>query len=275
MQPKPSWWQSMLATLRRPPVLALATVVVVVGGAVFVTRHHEAVEAPAVMAPPAAAPSGTIAREETELSRGSSAPVVDSSKEAGGSTGAAAGSGAAPASKADVVVPSVHKAEPTIANPRPQAHHQPPRDTVSPDSSRAPAPPTKVVAKPADDKAPEVLRQKDTDRLGADESPTLESGHGKAAGAGESGSAPGAAASDPSPAQPVAQPSPPPAPRPVTTPAANAATSLDQLFKQCQLAAARGDCDAVKQLAARIAKASATVYRDRVTKDAAVVKCLQ
>jgi hypothetical protein len=55
----------------------------------------------------------------------------------------------------------------------------------------------------------------------------------------------------------------------------DARVTVDQLYQQCHSAAARGDCTLVKQLAAKIAKASATVYRDKVAKDAAVVKCLQ
>ncbi len=55
---------------------------------------------------------------------------------------------------------------------------------------------------------------------------------------------------------------------------ATTVASVDQLLKQCQTAAARGDCSAVRVIADRIARANATFYRARVTKDSAIVKCL-
>jgi hypothetical protein len=51
--------------------------------------------------------------------------------------------------------------------------------------------------------------------------------------------------------------------------------SIDQLVRQCQAAASRGDCAAAKSIAARIAKDDAEAYRARVVKDAAIARCLQ
>ncbi|MBA3459517.1 MAG: hypothetical protein H0T46_06125, partial [Deltaproteobacteria bacterium] len=39
--PRESWWQRVLATLRRPPVLALASVTVLLGGALFVMQRSD------------------------------------------------------------------------------------------------------------------------------------------------------------------------------------------------------------------------------------------
>jgi hypothetical protein len=50
--------------------------------------------------------------------------------------------------------------------------------------------------------------------------------------------------------------------------------SVDQLLRQCQTAAGRGDCAAAKVIAAQIAKTDAEFYRTRVTKDAAISRCL-
>ena len=46
----------------------------------------------------------------------------------------------------------------------------------------------------------------------------------------------------------------------------SAPTSIDQLVKQCQAAAARGDCAAARALAARIATDDAEAYRARVSR---------
>lgn len=50
--------------------------------------------------------------------------------------------------------------------------------------------------------------------------------------------------------------------------------SPDQLFHECQTAATRGDCAAVKSIAGRIARTNASLYRDRVVKDTSIAKCL-
>ena len=42
---KPSWWQRVVASLRRPPVLALATVTVLLGGALLVTQRGSQMKA--------------------------------------------------------------------------------------------------------------------------------------------------------------------------------------------------------------------------------------
>jgi hypothetical protein len=44
MQARPTWWQRLVAALRRPPALALATVLVLVGGAVLLGRHPDRME---------------------------------------------------------------------------------------------------------------------------------------------------------------------------------------------------------------------------------------
>jgi hypothetical protein len=44
MQAGPTWWQRLVAALRRPQALALATVLVLVGGAVLLGRHPDRME---------------------------------------------------------------------------------------------------------------------------------------------------------------------------------------------------------------------------------------
>jgi hypothetical protein len=72
---EPSWWERVVAMLRRPPVLALATVMILIGGAVLVanrsdkhaeqpSKQDEQKEAPASTMPePTPAPAGGAALE--------------------------------------------------------------------------------------------------------------------------------------------------------------------------------------------------------------------
>ena len=48
---------------------------------------------------------------------------------------------------------------------------------------------------------------------------------------------------------------------------------VGQLLEQCRAAATRGDCEAAKLIARRIAKQDASYYRDHVATDAAISKC--
>jgi len=51
--------------------------------------------------------------------------------------------------------------------------------------------------------------------------------------------------------------------------------AIDQLVKQCEAAAARGDCRAVKNLAAQIAKSDPGAYKARIAKSSALARCLE
>lgn len=48
-----------------------------------------------------------------------------------------------------------------------------------------------------------------------------------------------------------------------------------QMVKQCESAAARGDCAAVKLLAAKIRSQDAATYKARVVKNASIARCLE
>ncbi len=275
MQPRSSWWQTLLVTLRRPPVLALATVMVLVGGAVFIGRRNADVEAPALA--PRTPPAGTIAR----------GPVTPANESAPGMTAgeAASGSAAAIPSRDRGAAPTVTVApagDPQVANPvaGDKAGKDAPTDTTP---RKAPPAKAEPVRRPAPPAAHAALKSK-----AAKLDDVSESNNGvapepsKSGGAVDSNAPPPVATPSsqeqpaPTPAAPQQQPARPsatPPPAPVTTPTTQA-ESVDQLVKQCQTAAARGDCSAVRTLAARIAKADAARYRDKVSKDAAVAKCL-
>lgn len=51
--------------------------------------------------------------------------------------------------------------------------------------------------------------------------------------------------------------------------------SIDQLVKQCEMAAARGDCRAVRRFAAEIAKSDPGAYKTRVTRSSSLAHCLE
>ncbi len=52
------------------------------------------------------------------------------------------------------------------------------------------------------------------------------------------------------------------------------AASITQLVKQCESAAARNDCAAVKVLAKRILSTDAAAYKQRVAGNSAIARCL-
>jgi hypothetical protein len=57
-------------------------------------------------------------------------------------------------------------------------------------------------------------------------------------------------------------------------PSGPSSTELSRLHQQCETAARRGDCPAVRQLVERITRADRG-YRGRIAKDSAVAKCLE
>jgi hypothetical protein len=53
-----------------------------------------------------------------------------------------------------------------------------------------------------------------------------------------------------------------------------AAPSIDELIKQCEAAATRGDCATAKRLATQIEQTDAKVFRARVAPNAKIKACL-
>ena len=62
--------------------------------------------------------------------------------------------------------------------------------------------------------------------------------------------------------------------RQATQPVRGKAPASPSLVTQCRSAAARGDCAAVRALAARLAAQDADTYRDQLAGDAAISRCL-
>jgi hypothetical protein len=57
--------------------------------------------------------------------------------------------------------------------------------------------------------------------------------------------------------------------------AAQTTKTIAQLIAQCESAASRNDCGAVKALAARIKVGDAAAYKQRVIKNASIARCLE
>lgn len=292
---RPSWWQRVLATLRRPPALAFATVVVLVGGAVLVGQRTKdaALEAPVATAPQ---------------------PPATSRSEGGASAGA--GDGDAPASGA----PAATTAAPSEAAPggtalQDGARAQEPTSTPVP--ARAEREPRAKERRRAATGAPPPAPTTTVTTNGFDATaPKLEASRASGAGGAPRPSATRGSTMTP-PATPRPSPPPPadapaprtdapapradaPAPRadapaPRTdapAPRADAeettgagpvlggptgaprAPSLEQLARQAATAAARGDCAAVRVIAARIKREDARFYAAKIATDAAIAKCL-
>ncbi len=307
MQARPTLWQRLAAGLRRPPALALVTVLVLVGGAVLLGRRG--VDAPVgARAPepsdivtrtpvaPSAAPAGgpgegngrfaqtpnspapapADERSTTMAGSGGNAvtpePVVKV-EVAGRSTMTSGAARAAPAAGAPVDH-RVTEAAPVVAVPEVPGGFI--SATVAP-----PAPPGHA-----------TLRREPTLKVSARESPSEGPAHEEANTAGDlAGTARGHNAQSPAT-------DPGPGPGDVAKQAGQTATkatkeakddeatnaehdkqtaspagSLEQLYAQCESAARRGDCGAVRRLIARITTRDRG-YRARVAKDSAIGKCL-
>jgi hypothetical protein len=262
---QPSWWQRTLATLRRPPVIALATVTVLLGGALFVTQRSSKMKveatAPSTVSDGDATESRAPGVENTKLSdelwNAPAAAPVETPRPAdpAGSTMSVGGSGSA----SSTVVPPA---------PRTQRPSPPKIATqLTSRSSSQPSPSANVIAREKNDEddgvAPPAAPAERTPRGAVTPTvPMTES------------TAPVARAPlppiDGEDRRPTVDSSSSTAGEKTTT----AAPSIEQLVKQCESAAARNDCAAVRVIARRIATASPSVYKKRVGTNVVITRCL-
>lgn len=268
---RPSWWQRVLATLRRPPVLALATVTLLFGGAVLVAQRASSMKADSV----AETEDKHLADGYGDLPKGGEShagPSVETTTAV--APGASAGSAA-------TVAPELAKpSEVPVEKPRP-------RDARSVPKATKPATNAPTAAKPPTD---DVLGRKE--KVTSSESgATLEMGPRGGAG----GAPPAMAiAQDPDPVvtdnaprdeqakakpkKPIARTAPPSIEgedRQVSKDTAKQVQpTLEQLVKQCETAAARGDCAAVRVIAQKILTTAPTAYKSRVAQNASINRCL-
>ncbi len=249
-----SWWQRVLAVLRRPPVLALASVTVLLGGALMISQRKDRVEATAT-----ATETQERAAREDHAGLAAEEPVPPAM-----GAGSAAADSAIPAAPADpVAVPSIEKPPANVTTPaRPR-----PRATPRPASGQAYGADTRQPAGKATRSEPEVIG-------------------GPAANVGLGSAAPAPPESEststtrgPARKQPAAIPDSstetvePTLSRDDGAPGERAPT-ITQLVKQCESAAARNDCAAVKLLARRILSADAAAYKQRVATNSSIARCL-
>ncbi len=269
--PGESWWHRALAVLRRPPVLALATVTVLLGGALMISQRGERVtaestatetqERPREAATDHAGPAANA--PPSEVAAGSGSSVTNSAAQPGSAVVPAAAAAAPAATPFEKPAPPANLAAPSRPRPRPTPRTEGGRE----DSGR-----TKQSAdKPSESEA-----------------------IGGAAGIsndGENSAAP-APVSRPeidatsTTRAPVRKAPAPAMPAPATEtveprlskdeadgPSARAAR-LTQLVKQCESAAARNDCAAVKLLAKQILSTDVAAYKQRIVTNSSIARCL-
>jgi len=279
---QPSWWQRVLASLRRPPVLALATVTVVLGGALIVTQRRDEMTADSTaMSEPSEATS-SVERK----SRGHDAPVSGARAPGARPVATESAGSAEPASAAVTIKPDLDTPVGEVADVEAnklQRHDPRPRSRPKLEATTPPAKPTAMpefAVRPDDDLSPPAP-------VGAAE-PGPRAGRGGAASSlaiaqdegdvlSDAGSPQPGAGPGPAPKKPIARTSPPPIEgedRHVAKDSAKSQPTLDQLVQQCEAAAVRGDCAAVRSLAQRILTSSPAVYKRRVAPNAAIKRCL-
>lgn len=262
MQVRPTLWQRAVAGLRPPPALAFATVLVLVGGAVILGRRGMEVSAP-VSIPEVSgrATASPVPRE---------APMQVAAPGATGRAAPAAGSGRAeafgPADGGSARLPAAV----TPASPHGSPAPVPPTAKIEMSAEATTSPKGLARAGMVDGRAapmPAVVTPESVasaDLAGAVNSVHDEAGAPPPADADEVATA-GEATTI------VARGAPQPTKRDKQQ--APSATLLAQLYKQCEGAARRGDCVAVRELVGRITKTDRG-YRARVAKDSPVAKCL-
>jgi hypothetical protein len=293
MEVRPTLWQRLIAGLARPPALALATVLVLVGGAVLVGRRGVDVPAPAsapvssgMASPPVrpaelpAAVPGETAGDLKEVDDGV-APAQDPPNAAPADDRAGAATKAGPAGGGGVPSATPVPAKLDVRQPAPPRVPKKPKpaDMAPPDRYRSAADTggftagTGEVQKPRVSDAPPPKPAPSADARGSLSPPPAR----EQAGASEDVTTTASSGRDESPLPADRGESAKKVERVDTAKdtkaPAEAKVPLDQLYKQCESAAQRGDCATVRSLVGRITKSDRS-YRARVAKDSPVAKCL-
>ena len=237
MRAQPTWWQRALAQLRRPPALAFATVMLLVGGAVVVTRN---VDRKVESETAAVAPAEELRyREDTRDQEVQTQP--------------------APADKLD---------EPALATP---VVPEPPKPEPKPRPKRE----VSVGKKPRGGAAREDVAGPNEpdrdDRFDTETKPKGDFGGGRDATT--------TVLESPGRAEPSTAPPPPKEAKAeervtVTDRGTTATPPNEQLARQAESAATRGDCAAVRTIVGKLKQQDERFYKSRLGKNAAVTKCL-
>lgn len=237
---RPSWWQRLVALLRRPPVLALATVLVLIGGAVFIGQRRDKLEAVNEVAP-----EGRAAEDVSAVQ--AAAPAQEPEPE---HNAAPAPALVAPPEEPTVVAPPVRQRPARVTR-----HHD---DRTAP--GRAPA---RTATRGATAHAPETATGTLNDKRALD---------GASFDMNAVSSAPEAQAPESPKAAATAELASDADDAPATR-AASQPSRAAQYLAQAKSAAARGDCAAARVLMKRAASADAAAYRRALASDAVLKKC--
>jgi len=286
-----SWWQRVLASLRRPPVLALATVTVLLGGALILTQRRADMKADATATSESSADKNVVERSDRERDES----VPDARRAGAGSPAAAAGSGA-PTADTGAATTGSAPVEPTLARPTVEdpevvtekAPRRDPRPTPklkAPTTASTPTAKAEFSVRPDDDApAPAPAGGSEAGPRGGmgGSSPPLAIAQDEAPVRSDSVTSNAGVAPPPKPKKPIARTAPPSIEgedRQTTKDASakdggKTQPTLEELVKQCETAATRGDCPAVRVLAQRILTRSPAVYKSRVATHAAIKRCL-
>jgi len=252
----PSWWQRIAATLRRPPVLALATVTLLLGGALIVTQRSSQmkVEETAVDA--------RLERSDSQ-SKGNAAPA------AGSSAVIAAEPTAQP--PADPFAAEGESAKPAVVPVDPPKVRDAKPGTKPRLKATTPTTGTATTTPAAEPEAVDTGAMLEAGPRGAGSAPVpaLSIATDDAAPLAES------KAAKQSPKKPIARTEPPSIQGEDRVVSKDAAKStIEQLVKQCETAAARGDCAAARVIAQKILTSSPVAYKAKVVNNASINRCL-
>ena len=260
MRARPVWWQRLFAMLRKPPALAFATVMILIGGAVVVTRTSDKKVASlsAEEAPATELRLREADRQQAQPELDADAPSVAPVEEP-------------PQAPEPVIAPRGLTADAPkdvgVAKPKPKLRAKAQVGAKSPDDQPGKFEPSRY------DRFEDETRAKPGTSAGAgkgDSTTVLES--------------PGRAAPQPQAPPPPPSPSPRSEPTKPTEPVSEAIVLSDrgetstppneQLARQAESAASRGDCAAVRVIVARLKKQDERYFKTRLGKHAAVAKCL-
>lgn len=264
---QPSWWQRIVALLRRPPVFALATLMILIGGGLFIAQRREKLEAtgPAVQEVAIGQPGaiGSAAAPQTIVTPPAE-PALQSNAEP------AAVPEAAPSDDQRSGV----KTDPAPARTKRNAATAVGIQSTGSRGSTTSRGELDGRKDDARDKASELKLQSEdreeapvitSDRFASPPPEPKVSAQPKAEASGGDGAG-GAAAPQADSEQPA------------TTSTSTGSTArpsrAPQYIAQARSAAARGDCSAARLLMKRVASEDAAAYRTALAKDASLKKCV-
>ena len=271
MTPAPSegFWAKVLTVFRRPPVLALASITVLLGGALFIAGRRDKMQSQET--------ASDRQEQQGAPGAGATAPVTPDRGYEPTTPAASNGAAAVTPPPLEVAEPPPAEVTRTPVTTRPRPTIKPPAITgEKPTDAKKPAKPPKgdeggedmPIARPT---------VTDTATVGGLE----QAAPGLVKVAPQSGTRGPVAKTPASSTEEVfgrseAKPSMDnDEADSTTTDRRSKDTQVTQLVKQCESAAARKDCPAVRVLAKRIKSADADAYKQRVANNTAIARCLE